>query len=298
LSLTRHHLDFLVIGAQKSGTTALYEYMQTHPSICMPSGKEAAYFHSPTLMERRTWDEFLDEHFRGASADARWGTATPHYMGYPGCAERIRAQLPEVRLIALLRDPIERAYSHYRMSVRRGWETRAFDDAVAHLLTDQALAEGRAAPSETNSYVTWGEYGRVLHEYASRFPRSQLLVLSSRTLDRQPEAVMVQVWAHVGVGPYTPPNLGRRYHVGGGRERLPWVRQVALLPPVRALWRQLPTRIRKPLAFRFEMWNIARERSGSDAPSHAAVEALRAHYREDARTLRGLGVRPDWEVRE
>src|SRR5581483_3185932 len=89
------------------------------------------------------------------------GTVTPQYMCIAGCAQRLADAFPRARLVAILRDPVPRAYSHYRMAVRRGQEERSFDDAVAAMLAGpDAIAGARASTALSETYVAWGEYGR------------------------------------------------------------------------------------------------------------------------------------------
>src|SRR6266487_1947701 len=112
-------LDFIIIGAQKAGTTSLYHYLREHPGIYMPPEKEAPFFTSKGSF-LRDWEQFAADYFGAASVEQRWGKATPAYMADPRVAARIHSLMPRVLLIALLRNPVERAYSHYMMSVRRG----------------------------------------------------------------------------------------------------------------------------------------------------------------------------------
>ncbi len=148
-------LDFIVIGAQKSGTTSLFEYMRKHPELCLPVAKEVPYF-SNDVRYRDDWEAYLRKAFPFSDPHRRWGTVTPQYM-YGGLLHRerqpdrspgesdvrtvpllIRERLPDVRLIAILRDPVARARSHHAMTLLNGWETRPFDQAVQ----DFTLARG------------------------------------------------------------------------------------------------------------------------------------------------------------
>jgi hypothetical protein len=174
-SPAKDRLDFLVIGAQKAGTTSLFEYLRLHPEIHMPPGKEVPYF-SDDGMVAHGWEAYLGQTFAGTDPSLSWGTASPQYMagavlmpaGPVGGApervvpERIRERLPEARLVAILRDPVARAESHHRMMRLRGEEPRSFDRAVAELLRPEALEQARREPTPTSAYVAWGEYGRIL----------------------------------------------------------------------------------------------------------------------------------------
>ena len=156
-------LDFVIIGAQKSATTALFEHLREHPSIHMPLEKEVPFFTSEHC-STEAWQTFAGQHF-GEEDDRLWGKATPQYLCEPGCAPRIRALAPDVKLVAILRDPVERSWSHYRMGLRRGTEQRDFDDAVRDLLDPAALDEARGAPAPRHEqgYEPEGDY------YVKRF---------------------------------------------------------------------------------------------------------------------------------
>ena len=119
--------DFLVIGAQKAGTTALYAYLRWHPGITGPSWKEVSFF------DRHWWrGEFW---YRGQfplrSGQRLVGEASPSYLFHPLAPERVRSLVPEAKLIALVRDPVDRAYSHYQHEVALGREPLSFEDALA-----------------------------------------------------------------------------------------------------------------------------------------------------------------------
>ncbi len=183
-------LDFIVIGAQKSATTTLFQHLHHHPEIALPSGKEWPFFSHDPIYERG-WGAYLESLAGngGVSDPARsWGTVTPQYMvggvlnttldplaaGYDErtVPRRMHERLPDVRLVAILRDPVARAVSHHRMVVRRGGELRSFDEAIDELLAPAALEEARRRPAESSGYVVWGEYGRILAGYLGPSPRA------------------------------------------------------------------------------------------------------------------------------
>jgi hypothetical protein len=286
--MSKHTLDFIVIGAQKAGTTSLFKYMETHPQLYMPPEKECLYFNDDERFSRG-WGWYIDEFFNGAPPDRLWGTVTPHYMIDPRVPERIKDTLPDVKLIALLRNPINRAYSHHLMSVRRGYETRSFEDAVYELLKPDALEEARKQPTETNGYIVIGEYGRILTKYYERFPHQQIFVSFTEELGHSPEQVLQTIFHFLGVDPgFVPPNLGVVYHQGGGRRRLPWGDRLKRAGFVRSLWRMmLPEKKRRFFRYWFEQWNIVPDEEGIQIPL-SVQELLTRHYEEDVRKLSTL----------
>ena len=123
--------DFVIIGAQRSGTGRLYGLLTRHPDVERASVKEVHYFDRPDNFRRGI--EWYRRRFparRRGSQRHITGEATPSYLVDPPVPERIAEAVPEVRLIVLLRDPVARAYSHFHMAYRKGNETRSFEEAV------------------------------------------------------------------------------------------------------------------------------------------------------------------------
>jgi LPS sulfotransferase NodH len=206
-------IDFLLIGAQKSGTTSLWKHIAAHPEIFVPATKEVEFFSDPRRFERGVewyWDVF----FSDAPESACKGEATTQYMMFPEVPARIRDAFPDVKLLALLRNPIDRAYSHYRMSVMRGYETRSFEDCVDALL---ARPEDEA-PDIHGDYLRFGEYGRILGGYLRHFDAERLCVVFTETLEADPGRLTSSVYEFLGVdSSFRPRNLSKRFNVSGDR---------------------------------------------------------------------------------
>jgi len=113
----KRNVDFLVIGAQKSGTTSLFKYLQRHPELYLPPSKEINFFVNASKFPRGL-DWYIETYFRGADEDKLWGEVCPSYIGYTSAPANIYANCPDVKLVAILRNPIDRAYSHYRTHPR------------------------------------------------------------------------------------------------------------------------------------------------------------------------------------
>ncbi|MEQ8752500.1 MAG: sulfotransferase [Coleofasciculus sp. G1-WW12-02] len=161
------HLDFIIIGAMKAGTTSLFKYLQPHPEIYMIPEKETSFFSSDYYFKKR-WENFANEVFQGAPLDKMWGKASPSYMPDPRVPQRIYEIMPNVKLIALLRNPIDRAFSHYKHLLRQKRERRSFEEIVSEQLTEKSLDYTRALPgllAVNSSYISMGEYGRILQSY-------------------------------------------------------------------------------------------------------------------------------------
>jgi Sulfotransferase family len=326
-------LDFIVIGAQKAGTTSLFEHLRQHPQLYLPPGKELPYFsHEP--IRRRGWEDYIGKAFFDADPQRHWGTVTPQYM-VGGLWEepnptaegehhdertvplRIRERAPRARLVAILREPAQRARAQHRMAVMNHLDARPFGRAVDELLAPGALEAARREPRETTGYVTWGEYGRILSGYLEVFPREQLLVVFTDELESDPAALLRRIHAFLGVrADFLPADLGVRYRVGGTERRLgllaadspmhPWTlqRRLTRSGAARRVWHALSPRGRHRIdhalaraTYRLDLWNRREGRRGP-GDDQDALARLRAHYVADGALLeRIVGVRPPWTER-
>jgi hypothetical protein len=181
----------------RCGTTTLWDLVGRHERVFQPSTKELHFFDDRDRAYARG-SEWYAEWFADAPAGSVVGESSPSYLYVNGTAERIRATLPNVRLVAILRDPVERAWSHYWFSVRRGREWLGFEKALDR-------EEERTRKSEDPRWGPWFSYvGRSLYldqlrRYESVFPREQLLVVLLEDLLRDPSTVMSEVFAHLSL---------------------------------------------------------------------------------------------------
>jgi hypothetical protein len=209
--------DFLIIGAQKAGTTALYAYLRRHPAITGPSWKEVSYFD-------RHYDRG-EAWYRGnfpnrvRSRGKLVGEASPSYVFHPLAPKRVRALVPDVRLIALVRNPIDRALSQYHHEVALGREPLSFEDALAaeedrlrgeeeRLVTDPRYFS-RAWWGHT--YKARGRYAEQLERWLAVFPREQLLIMPSEDLGADPEQTHARVLDFLAAAPHRLDSYPRVY---------------------------------------------------------------------------------------
>ena len=302
-------LDFLGIGAPKAGTTSLHEYLRTHPELFLPEAKEQPFFTVDAAYEEG-WDAFAAVAFHGAPPGRRCGKITPHYMGGPVAwreehaegatsvtARRIAELSPEVKLIAMLRDPVERAISSYWQTAVLGDDPRSLNEALDEELTPDALEAARARPLDGHQHIVAGEYGRALETYLRFFPREQLFVGSTAVLEQDPMALLGDLWRFLGVDDsHVPPNLGVRYQVRGTGRRIPLLealpRIVKGTPGLKHAWHALPdgTRARARASFRTAAHRLDQRRPRSDEgmrerPEPAVLARLREHFAADAELL-------------
>ncbi len=191
--------NFVVIGAMRSGSTSLYKYLQVHPQVFMPR-KEIHFFD-------RRWDRGVDWYltrFEGHAGQPAVGEATPTYLADPLALERMAQTIPEARLLAILRDPVERAYSHYWMEHARQRDLRTFEQAVADEI-------GQRPDTPPSDYLARGQYQRQLVQVCSRFPRQRLFVVLLDDLRDQPRETYAGVCRFLEVDDlFVPPRLGER----------------------------------------------------------------------------------------
>ena len=205
--------DFLVIGAQKAGTTALYAYLRWHPGITGPSWKEVSFF------DRHWWrgEAWYRGQFPLRAGERLVGEASPSYLFHPLAPERARSLVPDAKLVALLRNPVDRAYSQYQHEVALGREPLSFEDALAaeddrvagevERLIEDPRAFSRGWWDHT--YAARGRYAEQLERWLAVFPREQLLVVPTEELGEKPAETYAAILAFLGAGPYELPSYPR-----------------------------------------------------------------------------------------
>lgn len=204
-------VTFIIAGVQKGGTTALFDYLGDYPDIALPDAKELHFFDD----ERQDWrrPDYAGYHARFAAPAGRpCGEATPIYAYWPNSLERIAAYNPAMKLVMVLRDPVQRAWSHWRMEYARGVETQPFAWCIREGRQRLFEAEPWGHHREV-SYVERGFYGDQIERLFGLFPRDQVLVLTSNGLRDDPGRVLGQVRAFLGLPPGAAP-AAREVHVG------------------------------------------------------------------------------------
>lgn len=199
--------DFLIIGAQRAGTTSLYSYLTEHPRIASAKKKEVHFFdrrytHGPRWYRRQFpwWLRLRPE--------VVTGEASPYYIFHPAVPQRVHDVCPDVKLIVLLRDPVDRAYSHYQLIRRRGREDLSFDEAIraepARLAGEEEKLLDPSYHSFNHqhlSYVSRGFYIDQILAWTRYFPLQRFLFLKSERFYEDPTTTLHKVFAFVGVQP-------------------------------------------------------------------------------------------------
>lgn len=224
-STARLRPTFLVIGAQKSGTTSLHAQLRQNPAVLTASVKEVQYFNKEFRRGERWYLSHFPLRLRAAPIRRRLGIApqvgeaTAAYLFDPRVPTRVQAFQPETKLIAILRDPVARAVSHYQMELRWERELLPFEDALRReeveyprrlerIAEDPLAAEGFAP-----SYIARGRYAEQLERWFALFPRKQLLVVVYEELVGDPAGQLERIADFLEV-PHAPteafPHRGRQ----------------------------------------------------------------------------------------
>ena len=283
---------FLVIGAARSGTTALYLYLRQHPNVFMPRGRETNFFafEGEALDFRGPGAEFVNNSvvtlgaycrlFADAPVGAAIGEVSPLYLYCPCTAERIRARLPGVRLIAILRNPIEQAYSHYLYARKEAVEP--LDDFMAAL--DAQVDRRKARWQPLFQYVDFARYSVQLRRYFDRFPREQIRIFLYEDFASDPVRVMQEIFLFVGVDGSFVPDVSARVNAGGIPKSEWWQMLVMRPNPASKLvGNLLPTQTRRRVRDALSSMNTRRDRMPP-----GGRERLRTELRGDIVALQRL----------
>jgi hypothetical protein len=284
--------NFLVIGAAKSGTTSLYHYLAQHPDVFMSPVKEPKFFalegEKPSFRgpgdgeaDAVTTLEDYRALFEGADDERAVGEASPLYLYLEEALGRIKHYVPEARLIAVLRDPVERAYSSFLHKVRDGRETTT-DFAEALALEEDRIREGWAYGWH---YKRRGFYHEQIIRYYEAFGPGQIRVYLYEDLKRDPRALLRDAYGFLGVDNSFVPNLSLKHNASG----IPKNKLVHSLlrgrnPIKTALKPLLPEGLRKKLLVDLQRRNLEKAPLIPSEVRRGLVE----EYREDILKLQDL----------
>lgn len=212
--------NFLIIGAAKSGTTAIYTYIKQHPQIYMSPRKELRFFSNITpppnvpkeyIHEGVSTLEEYESFFDGVRDEKAYGESSPMYLYTPGTAERIKATLPHVKLFAILRNPVDRAYSAYTHGLRDWIEpATTFEEALA--LEQERI---RAGWGMLWHYTQAGFYYEQLKRYYEIFDPSQIMVVLHDDLVQDVDGLLRKLFIYLDVDPDFKPDTTSRPNASG-----------------------------------------------------------------------------------
>jgi hypothetical protein len=204
--------EFIIIGAQKCGTSSLCSYLFRHPQVKPARRKEIHYFDSPEYALGTRW---YKAHFPlktglnhgNTAGHVITGEASPYYLCYPHAPQRIHELVPRAKLIIMLRNPVDRALSHYNHQVRKGREQLSFEDAIV-AEPERIKGEKERMLADPNyyshnywgfSYLTRGHYAEQIENWLKLFPGEQMLFISSEDFFANPKDIYHETLEFLGL---------------------------------------------------------------------------------------------------
>ena len=223
----RPRLDFLVVGAEKAGTTAMFSYLKRVPGVYIPLPKELNFF------DRAAWGDGTDfshlhRWFMLAPRGAILGEATPTYLMNPECFPRIRSYNPDMRIIAILRSPIRRAFSAWNFRRVRFRDKRDFMTAVR--VEIESKGDLSVARENKYRYMSAGLYASQIRALRETFDEDQLLLIKFEDFNRDQETWVRRAARHIGAEDAFPFEKTRRPNAWGYKHRLEKEQFEELLP--------------------------------------------------------------------
>ena len=191
-------IDFMVVGAQKAGTTALDSYLRLNPQICMATKKEVHFFDNDTFFANGNPDyRTYHSYFNPSPSHKLLGEVTPAYMYWLTSPRRIWEYNLEIKLIAVLRNPIDRAYSQWNMQIHRKRDTRTFWEAIHS--EPEKIRETLPLQNRPYAYIDRGFYSEQIRRLKLYFPEDQILIIRYEELLEAPHTCLNNIWSFLGV---------------------------------------------------------------------------------------------------
>ena len=205
--------DFVIVGERRSGTTSLYHWLKRHPDIYLLDTSDKNFFIEEEIVQAREWregsadasawerDHSLEEYealFQQGNGYVVTGHKGADLLFWHEAHPRMRRYLPNGRFIAVLRNPVDRAWSHYWNEVGKGRETLSFEEAIA---AEAERIQVSDYARDHLSYVARGFYAKSLRRFFNHIERERILILILEKLRRNPDAAMQEVCTFLGVDP-------------------------------------------------------------------------------------------------
>ncbi|MCE0558545.1 sulfotransferase [Motilimonas sp. E26] len=223
--------NLFIVGGQKCGTTALASFLQQHPDICLVEGKEAHVFDSPRLqnVEKNIINEAYQAKLQHYSQQRYVCDATPIYCYLPGIMSRLASYSNNAKVIMLLRDPVDRAVSHYKMESRRGLEHRSMLRAFLIESARLKKCEDKLAdhsPWRIHSYLDRGRYTQQLYSIYQSFDSEQVLILHNDDLRHHHQATLQRVFEFLDIAEH---DIAHQEIFAGQDKKMGFTDKLALL---------------------------------------------------------------------
>lgn len=285
--------NFLVFGAGRSGTTSLHHYLAQHPQIFIPQVKEANFFaftgekitvedhYDKWLLQNSVTDrDRYEALFDNVSGECAIGEVSPWYLFHSQAATRIKALIPEVRLISILRNPADRAYAAFVARRANGWEIQP--DLHSAIDEEERRLRHNIRPGIYN-YRARGNYAFQLKRYFDLFARDQIRIYLFEEFRQDPGATLLDIFDFLGVDIQFRPNIAERHNPSGQIRN----------PVLRELWRSSATmrewirpHISMELRHNVSQW-LHRNAYKPPFPPRLRAELIE-YYRPDIQQLEGL----------
>lgn len=190
----------MILGAQRSGTTSLFDYLSRHPQV-VPSFRKEVHFHDLHHRRGEGWYRANFPLRLRLAPDRITGEATPNYLVHPQAPPRVAGLIPAAKLIVVLREPVERAHSAWRLRRMEGREARSFEEAIRAEMAEPPPEIGEYHDDRRGvgdvirfMYLAKSRYAEQIEHWLAHVPRHQLLVLQSESLFAQPHENLPRLW--------------------------------------------------------------------------------------------------------
>ncbi len=183
--------EFIIIGAMKSGTSSLHQYLDQHPDICMSTLKEPNYFAKTRTALHKGWGWYQDLFQDHSKLTGESSTAYTKFPSVKGAPQRIQKKSPEVKLIYLMREPLARTLSHIA------------HDMLEALIPYSEEADKYVVSADASEYVQFSRYTQQLEQYKTCFKEDQFLLITTDQLKSDPESLMRRICAFLEIDSYT-----------------------------------------------------------------------------------------------
>ena len=207
-------VDFFIVGAPKAGTTSLYHYLNEHPQVEMSSQKEPDYFSDAAIQEQGMYygknridtEEKYNTLFNTQKKDVIFGEGSVSYLFYPNVAQDIKAYNPIAKIIIMLRNPIDRAFSHYLMDYRLGLVSDSFEDII------NKKSKHKNAHLFYQQYIKVGEYAVQLKRYFDIFDKENILLIDYEDFKSDVTGTVNSVYSFLNVSAEFSADVNKKHN--------------------------------------------------------------------------------------
>ncbi len=275
--------NFFIVGVLKAGTTSLYAYLEKTPNVYMSPVKEPRYFNSEEFNSQfpglgvgvREKSKYL-ELFQGVKNEKAIGEASPTYLSDPDAAKRIHQIVPEAKIIIILRDPVQRAFSHYSMMRLKGREKKSFQELIA-----ERINKKHDKTNEYNFYFDPGFYTEQVKRYLNLFGEKQVKILFFEDFVKDPKKIIKEVLELLKINSELPDVIGENY--GGYFEPRGKIQQKILQSPS-----ILKMSAKVPNSLRWKIKNMLIKNGNKPNMTEPERISLESYYLNDAKNLQLL----------